>query len=52
MQVGLNRASELAEEADHRAIWIVAGFLVARLVFAGLLGPGIDESYTLAIAEA
>jgi hypothetical protein len=52
MQVGLNRASELAEEADHRAIWIVAGFLVARLVFAGRLGPGIDESYTLAIARS
>ena len=52
MQIGLNRASELAEGADRRAIWIVAGFLVARLVFASLLGPGIDESYTLAIARS
>jgi 4-amino-4-deoxy-L-arabinose transferase-like glycosyltransferase len=52
MQVGLDRASELAEGADQRAIWIVAGFLVARLLFVSLLGPGIDESYTLAIARS
>ena len=52
MRAGLDRASELTEGADRRAIWIVAGFLVARLLFASLLGPGIDESYTLAIARS
>ena len=30
---------------------MIAGFLVARLVFASLLGPGIDESYTIAISR-
>ena len=30
---------------------IVAGFLVARLAFAAMLGPGVDESYTLAISR-
>ena len=52
MQVGLDLASEPAEGADSRAIWIVAGFLVARLLFGSLLEPGIDESYTLAVARS
>ena len=30
---------------------MLAGFLAARLAFALALGPGIDESYTLAIAR-
>ena len=38
-------------EADRCAAAILAGFLVARLVFAALLGPGIDESYTIAISR-
>ena len=38
-------------EADRCAAAIIAGFLVARLVFASLLGPGIDESYTIAISR-
>jgi MYXO-CTERM domain-containing protein len=37
--------------ADRRAAAIVVGFLAARLVLALLIGPGIDESYTLAIAR-
>ena len=37
--------------ADRSAAAIIAGFLVARLVFASLLGPGIDESYTIAISR-
>ena len=38
--------------ANRAAAVIVGGFLVARLVFALLLGPGVDESYTLAISRA
>ena len=33
------------------AAGIVAGFLLARIVFAKLLGPGVDESYTTAISR-
>ncbi|RBP17157.1 dolichyl-phosphate-mannose-protein mannosyltransferase [Roseiarcus fermentans] len=36
---------------DRLAAIVIAAFLVARLVFALLLGPGVDESYTLAIAR-
>src|SRR5271157_5251015 len=36
---------------DRLAAAIVAGFLLARLIFAELLGPGVDESYTLAISR-
>jgi 4-amino-4-deoxy-L-arabinose transferase-like glycosyltransferase len=38
-------------EKDRVALAIIAGFFVARLVFAFSLGLGIDESYTLAIAR-
>ncbi len=43
--------SKLVEHQNPRAIAIIAGFLAARVVFASALGPGIDESYTLAIAR-
>ena len=43
---------EPAAEKDRLAAVIIAGFLVARLVFALLVGPGVDESYTLAISRA
>jgi 4-amino-4-deoxy-L-arabinose transferase-like glycosyltransferase len=39
------------ERIDRRAIAVLAAFLAARLAFAFALGPGIDESYTLAIAR-
>ncbi len=51
MQTGMDRALGPTKEADRLAAAIIAGFLVARLLFAYLLGPGIDESYTLAIAR-
>jgi 4-amino-4-deoxy-L-arabinose transferase-like glycosyltransferase len=38
-------------ENDRLALTILAGFLVARLVFALSLGLGIDESYTVAISR-
>ncbi len=38
--------------SDRVATAILAGFLIARLVFALALGPGVDESYTLAISRA
>src|SRR5579863_1543024 len=38
-------------ENDRLAIAILIGFAVARLLFALVLGLGIDESYTLAIAR-
>ena len=38
-------------ENDRLALAILAGFLVARLVFAFSLGLGIDESYTIAISR-
>jgi 4-amino-4-deoxy-L-arabinose transferase-like glycosyltransferase len=38
--------------AAHRLAAVVVVFLVARLAFALLLGPGVDESYTLAISRA
>jgi len=38
-------------ENDRLAITILIGFAVARLLFALVLGLGIDESYTLAIAR-
>lgn len=40
-----------AGATDRQALAILAGFLAARLVFAFLLGPGVDESYTLAISR-
>jgi hypothetical protein len=52
MLVPLSRASEPTEATDRRPAWIVAGFLAGRLVFACLLGPGVDESYTIAIARS
>jgi len=39
------------ERDDRPAIATITGFLAARLAFAYALGPGIDESYTLAIAR-
>jgi hypothetical protein len=51
MQFRVDPASGLAEHANRQALAIVASFLAARLVFACLLGPGIDESYTLAISR-
>jgi hypothetical protein len=51
MRTGIDRASAPTEDADRLAAAVIAGFLVARLIFANLLGPGIDESYTLAIAR-
>ena len=39
------------ERHDRRAIAVIAAFLGARVAFAYALGPGIDESYTLAIAR-
>ena len=36
---------------DRLAIAILAGFLIARLVFAFSLGLGIDESYSIAISR-
>ena len=39
------------ERYHRRAAVVIGGFLAARLVFACALGPGIDESYTLAIAR-
>src|SRR5580704_6673993 len=51
MQTGMDRALGPTEDADRLAAAVIAGFLVARLIFANLLGPGIDESYTLAIAR-
>jgi len=51
MRTGTDGASGQTEDADRLAAAIVAGFLIARLIFAYLLGPGIDESYTLAIAR-
>ncbi len=44
-------ASLSAANPDRVAALVVAGFLVARIAFAALLGPGVDESYTLAIAR-
>ena len=38
-------------ENDRLALAILAGFFVARLVFAFSLGLGIDESYTIAISR-
>jgi len=40
-----------AVAADRQALAVLAAFLAARLVFAFLLGPGVDESYTLAISR-
>ena len=40
-----------ARARDGLAAIVIAGFLVARLAFAVPLGPGIDESYTLAISR-
>ncbi|HXE26456.1 MAG TPA: glycosyltransferase family 39 protein, partial [Roseiarcus sp.] len=38
-------------ENDRLAVAILIAFAVARLLFAFLLGLGIDESYTLAISR-
>ncbi len=38
-------------EKDHLALAIVAGFFLARLLFAFTIGLGIDESYTIAISR-
>jgi hypothetical protein len=46
-----DRPLQRIERHDGRAIAIIAAFLAARLAFAYALGPGIDESYTLAIAR-
>ena len=51
MRTGIDWASGQTEDADRLAAAIIAGFLIARLLFACLIGPGIDESYTLAIAR-
>ncbi len=52
MRAGSDPASGLTEDADRLAAAIIAGFLIARLLFAYLLAPGIDESYTLAVARS
>ena len=36
---------------DRLALEILAGFFVARLLFASAIGLGIDESYTIAISR-
>lgn len=42
----------LLPEEPARAAWVViAGFTVLRIAFAGLLGFGVDESYTLGQAR-
>ncbi len=51
MGTRIDRPAQPIEGHDHSAIAIIAAFLVARLAFAYALGPGIDESYTLAIAR-
>ena len=38
-------------EKDRLAVVILAGFLLARLLFAFALGLGVDESYTIAISR-
>src|SRR5215469_368840 len=45
----MGRASH--PEEYRLALAILAGFFVARLVFAFSIGLGIDESYTLAISR-
>ncbi len=40
-----------AAQEDRLALAILAGFFIARLVFAFSLGLGIDESYTVAISR-
>ena len=40
------------EKHDRHALVIIACFAAARLAFACALGPGVDESYTLAMARA
>src|SRR5574337_629276 len=40
-----------AVPTDFQALAILAAFLTARIVFAFLLGFGVDESYTLAISR-
>lgn len=40
-----------AAPTDFQALAILAAFLTARIVFAFLLGFGVDESYTLAISR-
>ena len=46
----LGRGSRTAE-SDRLALAILAGFFVARLLFAFTIGLGIDESYTIAISR-
>jgi hypothetical protein len=41
----------LDAEKDRAAFAMIAGFFVARLIFAFSFGLGIDESYTLAISR-
>ena len=43
--------TEPGEDPDLRAAAIIAGFLAARFFFASLLAPGVDESYTIAVAR-
>jgi hypothetical protein len=38
-------------QSDHFALAILAGFFVARILFAFTIGLGIDESYTVAISR-
>ncbi len=51
MGASLGRRTEGTDGADRTAVLILAGFLAGRFVFALLLGPGVDESYTLAISR-
>ena len=52
MEANLRRRTDGDAGADRAAVVIVAAFLAARLAFALLVGPGVDESYTLAISRA
>lgn len=52
MEIRTDLASGSTQATDRRAATIIGGFLAARLIFASLLGPGIDESYSLAQARS
>jgi hypothetical protein len=51
MMIRIDLKSTANGDADRRAAAIILGFLAGRLIFASLLGPGIDESYSLAQAR-
>jgi hypothetical protein len=47
----MSAQARLDRGADKLALATVAGFLLARLLFAAALGLGVDESYGLALAR-